>query len=261
MTKLPHLVSWLALCCIGAAAAAAQHAPPPYKAWSEDKRREQIMQWAIKPDAAACGKIQAGLTDPSGDIRMRAAGALYWKCDRSLTANSATQALCRSVELGNGHAGAWLLLGYAKPEEALPCLRKPPRKGAMVKLAISSKPLSAEFAARVALARLRDPAATAALRTTFEKPTLDEALFLLAALPDIEDAASLASAIKLLDDGVRQAPGPDFHTTRALRNVALEALVERFHLKPGFPLDPARRYSDSEIAEVRKAATGALLKD
>ena len=39
---------------------------------------------------------------------------------------------------------------------------------------------------------------------------------------------------------------------------AFEALVERFHLKPSFAVDSARKYSDAEVAEVRSAATRAL---
>lgn len=231
----------------------------PYNALSENARREQIMQWANKPDASACESIQAGLTDPSADIRQRAANALYWKCDRGKTGQTAAKALCRSVELGNAHAGAWLLLGYARPEDAKPCLRKPPPKGAMVKLAAPAKPVPAGFAARVALARLGDPDATAALRGAFQGPPLDEALFLLAALRDIEDLASLKAAIKLLDDNTHQVPGPDSHSTRTLRNVVLEALVERLYLKTSFQIDPARKYSGAEIDEVRAAAGQAVV--
>jgi HEAT repeat protein len=242
----------LALCL----AAAAQTAP--YEQMDEHARREQIMEWASKPDASACQSIEAGLADPSADIRLRAANALYWKCDRGNTGQTAAQALCRSVDLGNAHAGAWLLLGYAKPEIAKACLQKPVRKGAMVKLAPSTKPLPAEFAARVALARLGDPDATAALREAFENPSLDEALFLLAALRDIDDPAALEAALKLLDDNTRQAPGPDSHSTRTLRNVALEALVDRFQLKPSFAVDAASRYSDAEVDEVRKVAGRAV---
>jgi len=128
----------------------------------------------------------------------------------------------------------------------------------MVKLVTTSKPVPAIFAARVALARLGDPGAIVALRTAFQTPSLDEALFLLAALRDIEDPDSLAAALKLLDDNTRQAPGPDSHSTRALRNVALEALVERFHLKPSFQIDPAHKYTLAEIDEVRAAAGHAV---
>jgi len=215
------------------------------------------MLWGSQPDAAACQSLQAGLIDPSADIRLRAANALFWKCDRATTGKTAVKALCRSVELGNAHAGAWLLLSYADAGTAIPCLKKPPRTGAMVKLA-SSNPVPAGLAARVALARLGDAGALAALRKTLEKPSLDEALFLLGALREIEDSASLAGVIKLLDDNTRQAPGPDFHSTRPVRNVALQALVERFHLKPSFAIDPTRKYSDAEVAEVRSAATRAL---
>lgn len=230
---------------------------PPYNSLSESARRDKIMLWGSQPDATACQSLQAGLIDPSADIRLRAANALFWKCDRSTTGKTAVKALCRSVELGNAHAGAWLLLSYADAATAIPCLKKPPRSGAMVKLA-NSNPVPAGLAARVALARLGDVGALVALRKALEKPTLDEALFLLGALREIEDPASLAGVIKLLEDNTRQAPGPDFHTTRAVRNVALEALVERFHLKPSFAIDPARRYSDTEVAEVRGGATRAL---
>jgi len=224
------------------------------QALNENARREQIMLRANKPDAAACQSIQAGLVDPSADIRLRAANALYWKCARGNIGQSAAKALCRSIELGNAHAGVWLLLGYARPEDAKPCLGKPIRKGAMVKLGTATKPVPAALAARVALARLGDPSAIAALREAFRSASLDEVLFLLAALRDVEDPASIQAAIKLLDDNKRQVPGADSHSTRTLRNAALEAVVERLHLKPSFPIDRGRTYSTAEIDEVRAAS-------
>ena len=231
---------------------------PAYQRMSETARREQIMQWGSKPDGSSCASLQAGLVDPSADIRRRAADALYWKCDRARTGQTAGEALCRSIELGNTHAGAWLLLGYAKPAIAKACLEKPIRAEAMVKLAISTKPLPAGFAATVALARLDDREAIDALRKAFQNPSLDEALFLLAGLRDIVDPPSLAAAVKLLDDSTRQAPGPDSHSTRALCSVALEALVARLQLKPSFAIDPERRYSSAEVDEIRKAAVRAV---
>ena len=226
----------------------------PYRSLRENARRDRIMQWAVKPDANACTRIQEGLTDPSADIRIRASNALYWKCDRKETAKTGAKSLCRSIQLGNAHAGAWLLLGYAEPETAKACLQKPIPKSAMVKLATSSKPVPATLAADVSRARLGDPTL---LRAAFQKPSLDEALFLLAALREIDDPESLTAAIKLLDDNTRQAPGPDFHTTRPLRNVALEALTAKFQLKTSFPIDPTRMYTPAEIEEVRTAATQA----
>ena len=57
----------------------------PYKALNENARREKIMLWGSRPDEAACRSLQEGLTDPSADIRLRAASQLFWNCDRSTT--------------------------------------------------------------------------------------------------------------------------------------------------------------------------------
>jgi HEAT repeat protein len=233
----------------------AQVTSPPQ---AESARREQAMQWSVQADAAACLGLEGALTDPSSDIRIRAATALYAKCNRAQTGGRAAGQLCRSADLGTSSAAVYLLLGYASRAEAEPCLRKPRPNWNMVKLATSTRPVAAALAARVGLARLGDPAAVAELRSAFGKNTVDEALFLLAALPDIEDREALEGAIRLLDDA-RETPGVKSGSKRQVRDAAADALVQRFQIKPGYPLAAnGKRYSESEISAVREPARGIL---
>ncbi len=216
-------------------------------------RRERVMQLAAKADAKSCELLESALTDPSADIRGRAASALYWKCDRNVTAQRAAPALCQSVTMGNANAGALLLLGYAvRPEEARACLDRAFPKWAKVKLVTSMQPVPAPVAARVALARLGHAKAVEELRAAFSPRTpLPETLFLLAVLRDIQDPGGLAASLVHLDDR-RACPGLVSHATREVRDVALEALVSRLSLD--FKVEPGKRYSDAEVDTVRQLA-------
>jgi HEAT repeat protein len=222
----------------------------------EDARRDRVMQWAAKAGPNECGALTGALLDESFDIRNRAASALYWKCDRTLAVSFAP-ALCRTLELGNAEAGAVLLLGYTRPEDATACLKLAAQRREMVKLAVSAQPVPMTLAAHVALARLGDAAAVSELRQAFEKPDVPTALFLLGVLQDIVDPEALRAAVKLLDDD-RPGPGVVAHATRTIRDIALEALVARLALIPSFALEPGRRYDSRELAEIRTAADRVL---
>ena len=225
----------------------------------EDIRREQVMQWAVKADAASCQSLEAALTDASSDIRQRAATALYGKCDRSVAGSRATAQLCRSADLGTASAAVYLLLGYASSRsEAEVCLQKKHPGWEMVKLATASRPVPAALAVRVAMARLGDEKALVDLRMAFTKNSVDEALFLLAALPDVEDKQALESSLHLLDD-LRECAGVKSGSKRKVRDVAADALIQRFRIAPGYPLPGlGKRYAAGEIAGVREGARVAV---
>jgi len=218
----------------------------------EAARRDRIMQWQARAAPADCKALSGALTDESFDLRSRAASALYWKCDRAAAATFAAL-LCRTLELGNAEAGAVLLLGYARPEDAEPCLQKAARQSRMVKLAVSARPVPIALPVRVALARLGHADGIGALRTAFDMPDVDTSLFLLGVLRDIEDGAALRASLRFLDDD-REAPGVVAHAMRRVRDVAVEALAARFSLKSTFALEPGRRYAAREITEIRTAA-------
>jgi HEAT repeat protein len=218
----------------------------------EDARRDRIMQWQARATPADCEALTGALTDESFDLRSRAASALYWKCDRTAAATFAPL-LCRTLELGNAEAGAALLLGYARAEAAVPCLQKAAQQRRMVKLAVSARPVPIALPVRVALARLRQAEGVRDLRTAFEKPDLETSLFLLGVLRDIEDREALRASLRFLDDE-REAPGVVSHAVRTVRDVAVEALAERFSLKPTFAIEPGRRYTPAQAAEIRGAA-------
>jgi hypothetical protein len=72
-------------------------------------------------------------------------------------------------------------------------------------------------------------------------------------LRDIEDREALRASLRFLDDE-REAPGVVSHAVRTVRDVAVEALAARLSLKPTFPLEPGRRYTPAQTAEIRAAA-------
>jgi HEAT repeat protein len=218
----------------------------------EDARRDRIMQWQARANPADCEALTGALTDESFDLRSRAASALYWKCDRTAAATFAPL-LCRTLELGNAEAGAALLLGYARPEAAVPCLQKAAQQRRMVKLAVSARPVPIALPVRVALARVGQAEGVRDLRAAFEKPDVETSLFLLGVLRDIEDREALRASLRFLDDE-REAPGVVSHAVRTVRDVAVEALAARLSLKPTFPLEPGRRYTPAQTAEIRAAA-------
>ena len=219
---------------------------------TEDARRDRIMQWQARATPADCKALTEALADESFDLRSRAASALYWKCDRADAANFAPL-LCKTLALQNAEAGAVLLLGYAKPETAVPCLQEAARQRRMVKLAISARPVPIALPVKVALARLNQAESVRELRAAFEKPEVETSLFLLGVLRDIEDREALRASLRFLDDE-REAPGAVSHAVRAVRDVAVEALVARFSLRPAFPIEPGRRYTARELAEIRALA-------
>jgi HEAT repeat protein len=222
----------------------------------EDARRDRIMQWQARATPADCQALTEALADESFDLRSRAASALYWKCDRAAAATFAPL-LCDTLKLGNAEAGAVLLLGYARPDVAVPCLQEAAGRRRMVKLAVSARPVPIALPIKVALARLGQADAVRNLRMAFEKPDLETSLFLLGVLRDIEDREALRASLRFLDDE-REAPGVVSHAVRTVRDVAVEALAARFSLKPAFSLEPGRRYTAGQISEIRAAAARAI---
>ena len=224
---------------------------------NEEARREQVMQWSVKADSAACEGLERALTDPIADIRVRAATALYGRCDRDVSARRAAHDICRSLRMGNASAGAILLLGHASREQAEPCLMRPFPKGSAVKGVTSSKPVPSEFAAIVPLAKLGNEKALVALRTAFGKPTVPEGLFLLSVLHEVNDGEALRASVGLLDDE-RAVPSARADATRKMRDAAVDALADRLSLKLSFQPKTGQRFTPAELAEVKAVSLAAI---
>lgn len=224
---------------------------------NEEARREQVMEWSVKADAVACQGLERALTDPVADIRVRAATALYGRCDRAVTARRAAQAICASLEMGNASAGAILLLGHASREQAEPCLRRPFPKGSAVKGVTSSRPVPSEFAAIVPLAKLGNEKALVSLRAAFARPTVAEALFLLSVLHEVNDGEALRASVGLLDDE-RPVPSARSDAMRKMRDAAVDALADRLSLRMSFQPQTGQRFTPAEVAEVKAAALAAI---
>ncbi len=205
---------------------------------------------AQTPDCAA---QVAGLTNPSADTRDRTARALYRSCPPEATAALAAlpAALRKSIEMGNANAAAFLLLGRFPDAASRGFLEK--RVGAkapMLKLDSWQKPVAAGLAAAVAASSASEAART---RVKAGLGPVDEAAFLVAALPAISDPSTLRTLAALLADERTVSLGVPSGASPRLRiaDLAVEAFRARWPSN-GFTLRPGDRYTAAEIGQVKQ---------
>ena len=228
-------------------------------------RRETIVLLGVADGEAALPLLLRALADPVEENRDRAARAVYERYDPARVAAQAGagQALRAGAAAGSPSAATLLLLGYFPGPETEAVLRAERDRAPAVrtKLFQWSEPVPTALPAAVALSRLGDRPARAALLRAVEGASLGELQFLLAALREI-DAPEVLHALKrkTLDDQretfsdtpVGAEPG------RRLCDDAVDAFVRRLSLATGFALRQAGRYGEAEIAEVRRQIDAAL---
>jgi hypothetical protein len=228
---------------------------------NEDVAREAVTLLAQLGGPAACAALVPALTAPSADVRERAARALYSGCPREVTQPipNLETGLRQSVELGNSAAAALLLLGRFQDNENREFLkRRLTAKTPLVKLSPWNTPVAAGLAAAVAgvsagVAEARAPLAEGL-------GDLAQAEFLASVLPDVTDLKALQSLLPLLDNRqtIRAGVPSGAQPQRRLCDLAVDGFVVRLGLRPGFSIRASDRYSDHEIAELKKLAASAL---
>ncbi|KAA0254181.1 MAG: hypothetical protein EDX89_11070 [Acidobacteria bacterium] len=235
---------------------------------SEDVRMQGVAVLREIGGTAAVPLLVTALGDASLEVRERAASALWDRCDPGAVAAAAgAEAGLRAlVEEETSAAGAYLLLGRCREPASRGALaRAAGRKAPLARLAPGALPVPAALAARVALSRLGDRDARAALLVWAEEggapgPPPSERLFVLAVLGEVDDPALLHAVSRALDDerpvagGVPSGASP----SRRVCDVAVEAYVARLRLSPGFALSGARRYDAAERARVKERIAAAL---
>lgn len=235
---------------------------------SEDVRTQGVAVLREIGGASAVPLLVAALGDASLEVRERSASALWDRCEPGavLAAAGAEARLRALVEEETSAAGAYLLLGRSREPASRDALaRAAARKEPLVKLSPGALPVPAALAARVALSRLGDREARAALLRWSDAgvapgPPPPERLFVLAALGEVDDPALLHAVASALDDerpvagGVPSGAAP----SRRVCDVAVEAFVARLRLAPGFALSEARRYDAAERARVKARIDAAL---
>ena len=229
-----------------------------------DIRREAVAVLAALGGESAKPLLVEALGDQDAEIRERAARALYVAYQPSALARDKAvgPALRASVLAGNPSAAGLLLLGYFPDAENERALREVVDQfgGELTKLSDSGPSVMAALPARIALSQLGDREAREALLGVIDGASLAEAEFLLAALRDIDSPTVLHALKKTLDDereiagGLPSGAGP----RRRLRDAAVDAFARRLKLKVAFRLHDSRRYSDEQIAQVRRLIDASL---
>jgi len=229
-----------------------------------DIRREAVAVLAAVGGTAALPLLLEALGDPDADIRERAARALYTRYKPTTLARdkAAGSALRASVLAGNHAAACLLLLGYfpaAENEQALRAMVE--GFGAeRTKLSDWGPVVAVALPAQVALSQLGDGAAREALLRTIDRASVADMEFFLSVLRDIDSPTVLHAIKKALDDdreiagGIPSGAGP----RRRLRDAAVDAFVRRLNLKVDFELTDSRRYSDEQVAQVRRSMDASL---
>ena len=227
----------------------------------EDARREAVLLLGELKDEQACQTLLPALVDPSQDIRQRAARALY-QCDRStITNETSAGALFReSIELGNPAAAAILLLGYFPDDKTTTALNGITEKSVPVKLESWMIPVPATLAAAVSLTRLQQSESKVRVLKSIARDSLDEQVFLLNVLSDIDEKDILRSLAGFLSDQreIRYGVPSGATPRRRLCDMALDKFVKRLDLKIDFPLAPSGRYSDAQLKKVKTAIFEAI---
>lgn len=225
---------------------------------NEDVRREALILLGVLGGEKACQEMLPALTDKSQDIRERTARYLYG-CDRSTLIKkkaTACPALIKSLDLGNGSAAAFLLLGHLPSEQTIDTLLKLSASNKFVKLNNWTAPVHASLAASVSLTRLKHNKGKEQLLKSIAANSFEEQVFLFHVISEIDDLSLLRSLVSHLDNkqeifsyGVPSGASP----RPRLCDFAVNSFSGKMNLKHSFQLSSARNYTDSEIEEVKKA--------
>ena len=208
-----------------------------------------------------CRYIVPALADSSADLRERAARALYARCPaEAWRSGEAAGALRKSVAEGNGAAAAYLMLGHFPDPATEEVLRAALEDSSPVKLERWQAPVPASLPALVALARMGRSGAEERLVPAVRQAGLNELVFLLHVLDEIEARAALRALSSALGDSREISGGVPAGATprRRVQDLAVDTFVRRLNLQPGFPLQPAARYAPAQISRIRGMVEKAL---
>ena len=230
----------------------------------EDVRRQVVALLGLMGGEEALPLLATALTDPSPDIRWRAAVALYERDDPvALAAHpDLGAALRRSVALGNDSAAAILLLGYFPDADSSATLQKLRLQKATVNTELQSwsPVVPLVLPVYMALSRLGDNEARLALLAHIEAGKLNELAFMLETIRDINSPLVL-QALKVTLADRREIAGSlpsGIQPQRRLADLAVNAFVGLLKLDIDFVLSEARRFTQAEIDQVGRKIDAVL---
>jgi len=203
------------------------------------------------------------LKSGSDEDRERAAYRLFLENPQAAAGDSeAAQSLIQLLEHGTESPGAILLASAASDERTLELLRGLRAKNgdAPAKLHNWSPVTPLYWPIDVSLSRLGDSEARNRLLGGIASADTAARLFLLEALPAIDDPSVIQQFRLYLEDetqineGVPSGAGP----RRRVKDKAVDALAKRLNMKPSFELNGAAQYTEQQIAEIRKLIRGSI---
>jgi HEAT repeat protein len=234
---------------------------------NENVRRETVSLLSVIGGEAAIPLLATALTDSSAEVSERAAFAFYEHFDPDdVVANGeAAKSILTSINAGRPVAATLVLAGYIQREATQAALRKfieSPESDYLTSLRSDASPVSARLAAHLALARLGDRQAMSMIAHSIENADVDQWLFLLGAVRDINAPRILHALKSALDDERETSAGIPSHAApkRRICDEAVNALVERLELKTSFSLSTTARYTQQQRAEVRRLIDELLPK-
>jgi hypothetical protein len=200
----------------------------------------------------------ASLLDPDPEVQEKTSLALYdAENPAEYLGDAEISAALRSSAGGESQsASAVLLLGYDSSPESIDLLREIRKEGGQqrTKLRPWTAVVPLSLVADISLSRLGDATARIELLQEIGHGSIETMRFLLDVLREIDDATVLHAIARALDDnrtvsgGVPSGAAP----ARRLADEAVDAFIKRLDLAVGFDPDPARRYSEDELAEVKQ---------
>jgi len=223
----------------------------------DDVRWRAVSIAAGSGDASAIPLLLEALADADQSIVSRAALALYRRFSPTavMSAPGAARILAACVDGGQRTAAAILLLGNDGPEAA-PSLRRVVESGdgSLSELESWTPVVSSALVARVALARLGDPAALTELTSAIPRSGLDELRFLLEVIAELDDPAflQLLASTTLSDTRPVQAAAPSGVSSGwRLCDAAVSAFVKALSLPVRFALRSVQPYEATQVEEVK----------
>jgi hypothetical protein len=228
---------------------------------SEDVRGHALAVIAAIGGADALRHLIRGLRDASPEIQERTANALYDRfVPEVVVRERAVPAALRASVQRHPSAAAILLLAYCPGKETERVLGPLTHEESLkTKLHSWERPVSVALPSLIAGSRVGLSRAREALLERIEAGPLDELQFILVANREIDAPEVLHALARTLDDD-RLVPGgvPSGVPQRRLRDLAVDAYVQRLQLKPVFPLNPAARYSQPQIDEIKRLLRAAV---
>lgn len=229
---------------------------------NDNVRREAVSLLGVLGGKDACLGLLNAMTDTSADIRERVARHLY-RCERSVLINNSLAAtkIIKSVKMGNTAAASILLLAYFPTTESKNVLLEISNNRQSVKLQNWMAPVSSSLVAAVSLTKIKQPDGKKLLLAKISTNNLNDQIFLLNILSDIDDTDALRTLSNNIFDyrEISQGLPSGVSPKRRLSDLTVNAFAKKFKLDYGYSLSSEKRYDEKELNKANDTIKNRLL--